>query len=155
MRVTPDSPVTDKDSYLFKWDTQARRYFDHFEIHKQSSREGVHRLFQNVLTRFKDPIQYRYRYQDIDTIVYRQLLGDISKDEVSELNKVHGSKQGSYYTKGWKEPASILAWKKVPLGIYWALGAGIAVYAKFVRGYNMLWFVAPFAPMWMYLFYQW
>lgn len=92
MRVTPESPVADKDSYLHKWDTQARKYFDHFEIHKQSAREGVRRLFQNVLTRFKDPIQYRHRYADVDAIVYRQLLGDISKEEVSELNKVLGCK---------------------------------------------------------------
>lgn len=56
MRVTPESPVQDKDSYLYKWDALARKYFNHFEIHKQATREGIHRLFENILTRGKDPI---------------------------------------------------------------------------------------------------
>ena len=56
MRVTPESPVQDRDSYLYQWDTAARRYFNHFEIHKQAAREGLRRLMQNLLTRNRDPI---------------------------------------------------------------------------------------------------
>jgi hypothetical protein len=71
MRVTPESPVEDRDSYLFQWDTAARRYFNHFEIHKQSAREGLRRLFQNFLTRNRDPIQFEHRFRDIDSVAQR------------------------------------------------------------------------------------
>jgi hypothetical protein len=35
------------------------------------------------------------------------------------------------------------------------VGWGLMVYTKFVRGYNVLWFVAPFAPFYAYLLYNW
>ena len=79
MRVTPESPVQDRESFLFQWDTAARRYFNHFEIHKNAAREGLRKLFQNLLTRNHDPIQFEHRFRDIDAIATRQLLGEISK----------------------------------------------------------------------------
>jgi hypothetical protein len=79
MRVSTESPVKDQGSFLHQWDTTARRYFAHFEIHKQATREGIRRLFTNPLTSFRDPIQYRPRLQELDLISKRQLLGDISK----------------------------------------------------------------------------
>lgn len=85
---------------------------------------------------------------------YRQLLGDISRDEVAEINDLMGGKQGLFFLKGIKEPASLIAFKWLPLSIYWGLGAGIAVYAKFIRGYNMLWLFAPFVPLWCMIFQQ-
>jgi len=45
MRVTPESPVKDRDTYLYQWDTAARKYFNHFEIHKQAAKESLRRLF--------------------------------------------------------------------------------------------------------------
>jgi hypothetical protein len=155
MRVTPESPVEDRSSYLYQWDSAARKYFEHFEIHRQGAKEGVHKLFQNIFTRFRDPIQYRHRFQDIDVITYKQLLGDISKDEVAELNTVFGKRNYRFYLKSRKEPASITAWNILPLGALWGIGAGVAVYAKFVKGYNILWFAAPFIPVWTYLLYNW
>ena len=154
MRVTPESHVQDKNSYLFQWDTAARRYFNHFEIHKQSAREGLHRLFQNFLTRNRDPIQYEHRYRDIDSIASRQLLGEISAEEVKELNSVFGSKNGSHYTLGSKEPATILAWKQYPLLFSWLLSVGICGYGRFVRGYNNLWLIGGFLPCWTYILYN-
>lgn len=154
MRVTPDSPVQDRESYLFQWDTTARKYFNHFEIHKQAARENLRRLFQNFLTRNRDPIQYEHRFREIDQLATRQLLGDISKDEVKELNAVHGSANGTYYVKSMKEPAGILAWNVYPLALLWATGASIAGYARFIKGYNNLWLVAGFIPMWAYIFYN-
>jgi hypothetical protein len=71
MRVTPESPVQDKNSYLFKWDSAARQYFNHFEVHKNSAKEGLRRLFQNFLTRNRDPIQFEHRFRDIDAIASR------------------------------------------------------------------------------------
>ena len=41
MRVTQESPVEDKSSFLYKWDTTARKYFNHFEIHKNGAKEGL------------------------------------------------------------------------------------------------------------------
>ena len=62
MRVSPNSPVDDKQTFLYKWDTCARKYFDHFEIHKNSTRKGINALFSNFLTSWRDPIQYRNHY---------------------------------------------------------------------------------------------
>ena len=42
----------------------------------------------------------------------------------------------------------MIAFKWMPLSLYWGLGATIAVYAKFCKGYNMLWLFAPFVPLW-------
>ena len=79
MQVNQTSSVEDQTSYLFKWDTTARRYFSHFELHKNSAKEGLQRIFGNVLTNWKNPIAFRNRLQYIDILTYRQLLGDISK----------------------------------------------------------------------------
>ena len=34
------------------------------------------------------------------------------------------------------------------------IGAAFSGYAKFVKGYNILWFAAPFFPMWILIFKQ-
>lgn len=154
MRVTPESPVQDRQSYLFQWDTAARKYFNHFEVHKQAAKEGLRRLFQNILTRNRDPLQYEHRFREIDSLATRQLLGDISSQEVSELNKVFGMSNGSFYVKGWKEPASIVAWKIYPLALLYGAALGIGGYARFVKGYNNLWLIAGFVPFWSYVLYN-
>ena len=45
MRIDPNSPVTDKESYLYKWDTNARKYFAKLELKKAVARDGVRRLY--------------------------------------------------------------------------------------------------------------
>lgn len=82
-------------------------------------------------------------------------MGDISKQEIKEINNVFGSKTGFSFSKGAKEPADIFVWRWIPLSALWLTGAGIAGYAKFVRGYNMLWFVGSFVPFATYLLYNW
>ena len=155
MRVTPDSPVQDRDSYLFQWDSAARRYFNHFEIHKNASREGLRRLFQNFLTRNRDPIQFEHRFREIDSYATRQLLGEISHDEVSELNSALGSRNGSLYTLSKKDPATLHAWKLYPTLFFGGISGGIAMYARFIRGYNNLWLVGGFFPLAGYSLYSW
>lgn len=86
MRVSPQSQVQDQNSFLYQWDSAARKYFSHFEVHKQATREGLRKLYKGILTSFRDPIHYRDRYQAVDLLTYKQLLGDISKEEVNELN---------------------------------------------------------------------
>ena len=110
MRVSPESPVKDETSFLHQWDSTARKYFNHFEIHEQATRDGIRRLYHNFLTSGRDPIQYRPRYQDLDLLTKRQLLGDISKQEVSELNSVLGKSEGIYFQKSFKEPAAVNGW---------------------------------------------
>ena len=153
MRVTPESPVQDRESYLFQWDTAARRYFNHFEIHKQSARENLRRLFQNFLTKNRDPIQFEHRFREVDSIALRQLLGDISHEEVHELNSVLGSRNATHYSKSWKDPAAITAWKFYPFAAVYGISVSIALYGKFIRGYNNLWLVGGFAPFWAYALY--
>lgn len=87
-------------------------------------------------------------------IIYRQLLGDISKSEVKELNRAIGSRQGVSFTKSYKEPATVNVWNWKQLYALTATGAGIAGYAKFVKGYNMLWFVGGFVPVLSYALYN-
>jgi hypothetical protein len=140
---------------LFQWDTAARRYFNHFELHKQAAREGLRGLFQNLLTRNRDPIQFEHRFREVDTLSTRQLLGDISQEEVHELNKVVGGPRGLYFTKGWKDPASIFGWNVYSLLALYGVSVSTAVYGRFVRGYNNLWLVAGFVPFWTYVLYNW
>ena len=154
MRVSPESPVKETTSFLHKWDSTSRKYFNHFEIHKQATREGIRRLYKNFLTSGRDPIQYRPRYQDLDLLTKRQLLGDISKQEVAELNNVIGKPHGIYFQKSFKEPAAVNGWNSIQLAGLWALGTGIAAYALLVRKYNILWVAAPYAPLWTYIFYN-
>ena len=90
----------------------------------------------------------------MDLISKQQLLGDISKQEVAELNNVFGYSEGVYFHKGVKEPAYLLGWNFVQLGSLWVVGTGIAAYAKLVKRYNILWIAAPYAPLWIYIFYN-
>ena len=153
MKISTESPVQDKQSYLYQWDTQARKYFHHFEVHKTAAVEGLAKLLQNPLTRWRDPIQYRHRYHDIDILRARQLLGDISKEEVNELNRVLG---GTYtFTKSYKEPAALFAYHNMGFAILGALGLGIVGYAKFMKGYNILWYSGGFAPLATFALYNW
>lgn len=154
MRVTPDSPVQDRDSYLHKWDTAARRYFNHFEVHKNTAKEGLRRLFQNILTRNRDPLQYEHRFREVDSLALRQLLGDISHEEVAELNCVVGYPNGSFYFKSMKDPAGLIQWNMYTLGALYGVSVGIALYGRFVRGYNILWLAGGFAPFWTYAIYN-
>ncbi len=62
---------------------------------------------------------------------------------------------GNFYMRGMKEPATLIGWKIYPIVAMWGLSASIAVYARFIRGYNNLWLVGGFIPLWSYLLYNW
>ena len=94
-----------------------------------------------------------HRFTDIDLLVYRQLLGDISKQEIKEVNRVFGGMSGLHFTKGIAEPASILAYRWIPEYALAAGGVSLAAYARFVKGYNILWFGAAFLPLLSYRLY--
>ena len=76
--------------------------------------------------------------------------------ELADLN----TNLGSYYgfslfpDYGKNQPSKIYAWNKPVLGAAWFLGAGLAGYAKFVKGFNILWLVGGFAPFWTATLYN-
>jgi hypothetical protein len=82
------------------------------------------------------------------------LLGDVSNNEVAELNRVFRGDTGFHFVKGNKEPASIIAFNWVSLALLGAVCTGITVYAKVVKRYNVLWYVAGFLPLATYGFYN-
>jgi hypothetical protein len=53
-----------------------------------------------------------------------------------------------------KEPAGIVQWSIYPLALLWVASVGVAFYGRFIRGYNNLWLVGPFAPVWTYALYN-
>lgn len=53
-----------------------------------------------------------------------------------------------------KEPAGIFVYRAPILGAVWGLCTGVAVYAKFVKGYNILWLAGAYAPLWTLLIYN-
>ena len=151
MRVKKETPAKDQNSFIYHWDKTAREYFDHFEIQLKNQREGIQRNFKNALTSWKDTSKFHKHLKAIDLLHYRQALGDISKQEVQELNKVLGGRY--HFTKSWTEPAKIYAWDKMT-AYFWAIGATSAIYGKFLKGYSIVWLVVPFAPCWSYMLYN-
>lgn len=41
----------------------------------------------------------------------------------------------------------------IPIIALWGLSTGIALYGRFIRGYNNLWLIGGYVPLWAYLFY--
>ena len=52
-----------------------------------------------------------------------------------------------------KEPATIVAWKFYPILAFQGISVSIALYGRFIRGYNNLWLIGGFAPVWAMIFY--
>ena len=152
MRVKKDSPVPDQGSLVFNWDTIARKYFEHFDIQIENYKAGLQKNFKNPLTSWKDPSNYHSTFKYIDTLVYRQILGDVSKKDVKDVNNTLGSRY--HFTKSKSQPATMFAWDKTGLSAFWSFGAFYALYGKFVKGYSIVWFIGPFVPTWIYMLYN-
>ena len=82
-----------------------------------------------------------------------QKLGKISSGEVAELNSVFG---GKYLVKtaGSGGNQKLVAYNVPVLGGAAALGGGLGFYAKFVKGYSIIWLVGGFAPFLTSLVYN-
>ena len=50
------SPVEDKASYLYHWDSSVRKHYSAFELHLATLKQGVAALYKNPLTSFRDPV---------------------------------------------------------------------------------------------------
>ena len=146
MRVKKESQVSDQSSLLYHWDKTARMYFEHFDIQIENYRFGLQKNFTNFLTSWKDPSHYWDTFKYIDTLVQRQTLGDITKQEVKEINEVFGGKR--YFAKSWANPATLYSFDWT-LSAFWGFSAFYALYGKFIKGYSIVWLVMPFAPCWM------
>ena len=155
MRVLAQSPVEDKNSYEHKWDTVARSFFNHFETHRTAAIRGTQRLMTGFLTKFRDPIQYDHRLHAIDHITLRQYLGEITKQEVKEVNQVIYPEGRRKFFRSRAEPALLESYHMPSLIGLWLFGASLAGYALVVKKYNILWTIAPFVPIWTTFFYQW
>ena len=151
MKVKQETPVKEENSMLYSWDKTGRKYFNHFEVQLTNRKEGIQKNFKNIFTKIKDLDRSKAYFHEIDLLKYRQVLGDISKDEVAEINKLFSGRY--YYTKSRAEPAKIFAWDKL-LSVSWGICATSAVYGRFFKGYSLVWFYMPFAPMWMFLLYN-
>jgi hypothetical protein len=83
-------------------------------------------------------------------------LGDISSQEVLELNKVFSPySTGLCYQKSVKEPAGIFIWRAALLTGVWGACTLVAGYAKIVKRYNILWLAGAYAPLWTLIVYNW
>ena len=136
--VQTPSPVDAKQKpYLAQWDNCVRKYHDYFENYKLLASAKVHALKNDKWTSWRDPIQLRDRYTEVDNINLRQMLGDISHDEVAELNRVLGSRY--HFSKGWNQPAKLLAWDKPALLFLSSVSGAFTIYGLAVLKSNILW----------------
>ena len=150
MQPSLDSPV-DKSSqpFLHAWDTKARTYHQFFEIHKLAARDNVAKLAASPFTNWKDLVQKEDRYGKLDSLALRQQLGEVSDQEVSELNRVFGGNPltGTILTRALSEPALIVGYNMLELLVIGGASLGLGAYGRFVKGYNNLWLVAPLLPL--------
>ena len=130
--------------YLHGWDTAARQYHSFFEVKKQSAADNLLRLRANPFTQWRGMIQMKNRFTAIDTLTYRQQLGEISHAEVAEVNQALGGRYS--FSRARDEPAKLYAYDSAMLGFYFLAGAAIGGYGFFVKRYNMLWLPAGLAP---------
>lgn len=89
----------------------------------------------------------------LDSLKLRQQLGEITSEEVSEVNRVLGGNAitGYYLTRSKKEPGLLKAWSRHEFTFYAGVGNGLGLAGWHIKGYNNLWLLAAFAPVscWM------
>lgn len=116
---------------------------------KLAAAENLWQVKNSALTSWRNPIQMRDRYQAIDSITMRQQLGEISKDEVAEVNRVLGN-QFISYSRDRKQPAKLWAWDNATTGVLLAGGLCFAAYGLIRLKSNMLWLAAAPIPALIY-----
>lgn len=150
LQVTKKTPIdAEERPFLHAWDTSARLFHRNHELRKSAVSEIVKDLKSNFFTSFRTPIQLRDRYSAADAIALRQQLGEISKAEVREVNKVQGG--ATRFTLARSEPALLHGWNSFQAAVFLGVGTAFGVYGKFARGYNILWLPASIVPVSVYL----
>jgi len=103
----------------------------------------------SLFTKWRDTIQFRHRFEHMDSLELRAMLGSITQKEITEAQRSCG---GSYVMmRSNSEPAKIFALNTIPFLSYLALGVGMGCYGKFVRNYSFLWLGAAALPALTYL----
>lgn len=145
-----ESKVSAEQSpFLNSWDSKVRKYSQFFQMHTRSAREDLSALAISPLTKWRDVIQRQDRHSAIDSLQLRQQLGEITSEEVSEVNRVFGGNPVTGYQmmRSRKDPALLVAMHKFEFLFFAGAGGALGVYGRVVKGYNNLWLLAPVLPM--------
>ena len=121
-------------------------------MQKATSRDDIYRIRTNVLTSWKSFSQLAPWYDQTESIALRAQLGEISPEEVSEVNRVLGGAglDSVRFSLDKSEPALLSAINVVPAALFLGFGMGAAGIAKVARGYNNLWFIGAILPCTLY-----
>ena len=154
MQVNKDPPhEVQKGTYLYQWETKARRFFHYFEVHKKAAHEWIQRFQANPFTKTQEFLRYHGRMKGPEILELRQQLGDVSKAEVNSVNQALGKESPYYFRKGRGEPAKIVGYRKNILLVAGASFLGVA-YTMIYRRKGFVWWVAPFLPVVLYFIYN-
>ena len=145
MQVKENSPLTDSNSFGFKWDSVSRANFSDHEAQKTKARRGVQNCFTNPLTSWKGTLAFWGRIKDVDLAHYRQITGKITKEEIAAVNSSVGN-VFNYYTRSFRDQAGLQSWNLAAILGLWGAAYALTGYALFVKKYNILWSIAPFLP---------
>ena len=135
--------------FLEAWDSRVRSYSQFFDAHSKAARQDIASIKSSPFTSWRDVSQTQDRYWKLDSLNLRQQLGEITSQEVSEVNRVLGGNPitGYFMTLSTKEPSLLKAWN-LGEGLLWAgVGGAFGAYGRFVRGYNNLWLIAAGLPV--------
>ena len=144
--VKTKSPVEDTASYLYKWDSSVRQSFWAFEANISMLRQGISALYRNPFTSFRDETQFGHHYNELEQLRLRQKLGRISDSELKEINSHSQGYSLSLVNGGADLPSKLYATHDLSVGGSFAACGALAGYAKFVKGYNVLWLAGAFVP---------
>ena len=100
--------MAEEKSFLSQWNASVERYGSYFRMLAQTNRDDIFAMLQNVFTSWKGFTQLSAWYNKTESIALRQQLGEISSDEVRELNSVVGD--GVTFFRSRSEPAKIQAY---------------------------------------------
>ena len=121
-------------------------------MQRVTSRDDIYRIRTNIFTSWKSFTQLAPWYDKTESIALRAQLGEISQEEVSEVNRVLGGSglDSVMFSLDKKEPAKINAINTVPAALFLGYGVTCLGIAKVVRGYNNLWFIGAIFPCALY-----
>ena len=111
---------------------------------------GIEALYFNPLTKFRDPVQFGNRYAELESLKLRQQVGDITKDDVAELNEKFG---GAYSISSKGSPKRLYAYHKNTVYAGGIVGTYFTAMGL-MKGYSMLWLVGGFVPLFTSLIYN-
>ena len=79
----------------------------------------------------------------------RKQLGEITPEEVREVNRVFGGNPitGYSFMRSSREPALLNAYPIFEVLGFAGAGGALGAYGRFVKGYNNLWLLAPVLPI--------